>query len=83
MNFIKPFSFSAFGPVAAKQLTVDDILAPLQEAINKFGTLITQRESSIVDAERKVVELEEQIVVDEREITRARAAQEKFKSLLN
>jgi hypothetical protein len=76
-------SFSAFGAVAPKQLTVDDILAPLQAAIDKFGTLITQRETSIVDAERKVVELEEQIVVDEREISRARAAQEKFKSLLN
>lgn len=82
MNFIKPFSFSAFGPVAPKQLTVADIIAPIQNAVSQLDTVIDQRAGSIDVAKAQVVTLEQQIVTDTAEIASAKSVQEKLKNLL-
>lgn len=44
---LKSFSFSAFGPVVNKQLTVADIIAPIQNAVSQLDTVIDQRAESI------------------------------------
>ena len=82
MNFIKPFSFSAFGPVAAKQLTVADIIAPIQNAVSQLDTVIDQRAGSIGVAKAQVATLEQQIVTYTAEIASAKSVQEKLKNLL-
>lgn len=74
--------FSAFGPVATKQLTVADIIAPIQNAVSQLDTVIDQRAGSIGVAKAQVATLEQQIVTDTAEITSAKSVQEKLKNLL-
>lgn len=74
--------FSAFGPVATKQLTVADIIAPIQNAVSQLDTVIDQRAGSIGVAKAQVATLEQQIVADTAEIASAKSVQEKLKNLL-
>ncbi len=82
MNF-KPFS--AFGSVTNKQpvRTVADIIAPLQKTLNELGQLISQRSTSITEAQAEIITLENRITADQNEIESAKSIQEKFKNLLS
>ena len=79
---LKSFSFSAFGPVTTKQLTVADIIAPIQSAVSKLNDVIEQRSSSIDTAKAQVAALEQQVQADTAEIASAKSVQEKLKNLL-
>jgi hypothetical protein len=79
---LKSFAFSAFSPVTTKQLTVADIIAPIQSAVTQLNTVIDQRADSIGAAKAQVASLQQQVVTDTAEIASAKSVQEKLKNLL-
>ena len=79
MNFK---SFSAFGNIVTKPLTVADIIAPIQTAVSKLNEVIVQRTNSTDNAKQQVQVLELRIAEDLAEINNAKSVQEKLQNLM-